>query len=200
WHFLYFLPEPQGQGSLRPTFSNSEATRCLVATEVAPPAVPPAATAAATAPTAPTAVPSYEPPDAEAPEVPPALDLTALRSLWPSVVDAVRAENAMVGALLGEGRPANLDGDRLTIALPPGAEFTKRKVDANASLAHTTLRRLIGRSLALRFELRPREGDDGEPEPASSQPMLSEDELLERLKQEFGAREIFDDDAPTREE
>ena len=20
WHFLYFLPEPQGQGSLRPTF------------------------------------------------------------------------------------------------------------------------------------------------------------------------------------
>src|SRR5271163_3549585 len=21
WHFLYFLPEPQGQGSLRPTFS-----------------------------------------------------------------------------------------------------------------------------------------------------------------------------------
>jgi hypothetical protein len=21
WHFLYFLPEPQGQGSLRPTFA-----------------------------------------------------------------------------------------------------------------------------------------------------------------------------------
>ena len=30
--------------------------------------------------------------------------------------------------------------------------------------------------------------------------MLSEDELLERLKQEFGAREIFDDDPPAGEE
>jgi len=26
WHFLYFLPEPHGQGSLRPTFS--PVTRC----------------------------------------------------------------------------------------------------------------------------------------------------------------------------
>jgi DNA polymerase III subunit gamma/tau len=190
------VPSP-GDAVATPVSGGSGDGSPAPATAAASASVPPAATAAATAP---TAVPSYEPPDAEAPEVPPALDLTALRSLWPSVVDAVRAENAMVGALLGEGRPANLDGDRLTIALPPGAEFTKRKVDANASLAHTTLRRLIGRSLALRFELRPREGDDGEPEPASSQPMLSEDELLERLKQEFGAREIFDDDAPTREE
>jgi hypothetical protein len=28
WHFLYFLPEPQGQGSLRPTFSCERTTCC----------------------------------------------------------------------------------------------------------------------------------------------------------------------------
>ena len=35
---------------------------------------------------------------------------------------------------------------------------------------------------------------------AASPPMLSEEELLERLKQEFGAREIFEDDPPQPEE
>jgi DNA polymerase-3 subunit gamma/tau len=125
----------------------------------------------------------------------PALDAEALRGLWPSVVDAVRGQNAMVGALLGEGRPVALDGDRLTIALPARAEFTRRKLVANAALAQTTVQRLTGRSLGLAFELR-----DGDEEPASSGPLLSEEELLERLKGEFGAREIFDDDTPPGEE
>src|ERR1700741_1820072 len=30
WHFLYFLPEPPGQGSLRPTFSAPRTTCCTV--------------------------------------------------------------------------------------------------------------------------------------------------------------------------
>ena len=41
WHFLYFLPEPHGHGSLRPTLSYSEFTFGLcaigVATEPPPP-------------------------------------------------------------------------------------------------------------------------------------------------------------------
>src|ERR1043165_3754967 len=28
WHFLYFFPEPQGQGSLRPTFASLRFTVC----------------------------------------------------------------------------------------------------------------------------------------------------------------------------
>ncbi len=31
WHFLYFFPEPQGQGSLRPTFSPVRAARAALA-------------------------------------------------------------------------------------------------------------------------------------------------------------------------
>src|SRR5712675_2862839 len=30
WHFLYFLPEPQGQGSLRPTLALPRTTCCTV--------------------------------------------------------------------------------------------------------------------------------------------------------------------------
>ncbi len=132
-----------------------------------------------------------------APPATPAINLAALRTLWPSVVDAVRAENAMVGALLGEARPAELEGERLTVALAPGADFTRRKIEANRPLVQTALRRLTGDALTLSFELS--DGHDGGGL-AASPPMLSEDELLERLKQEFGAREIFDHDPPKPEE
>src|SRR5215471_16397931 len=30
WHFLYFLPDPQGQGSLRPTLADPRTTCCGV--------------------------------------------------------------------------------------------------------------------------------------------------------------------------
>ncbi len=178
---------------------------------VGAPAPSPAESAAAVvsapfgdATTAPSPAPPPSPaePDSSAASDPPqpstsALDLTALRTLWPSVVDAVRAENAMVGALLGEARPAELEGDRLTVALPPGADFTRRKIEANRPLVQTALRRLTGGAPMLSFEL----SDGGQAGAlTASAPMLTEEELLERLKQEFGAREIFEDDPPKPEE
>jgi DNA polymerase-3 subunit gamma/tau len=128
----------------------------------------------------------------------PVLDLTALRTLWPSVVATIRAENAMVGALLGDARPTSLASDSLTVAFPAGAEFSKRKADANRALVQDSLRRLTGRGLTLRFELN--DGHEGESHPPASVHLLSEEELLERLKQEFGAREIFEDEDPARED
>jgi DNA polymerase-3 subunit gamma/tau len=133
----------------------------------------------------------------DSPEPAPALDLGALRSLWPAVVDAVRSENAMVAALLGEARPSGLDERRLIVAVPVGAGFTKRKIEAKAALVEAALRRLTGRRLALAFELSDGGAEDRTPQRSH---LLTEDELLERLKAEFGAREIFDDEAPTREE
>src|ERR1700739_2184786 len=36
WHFLYFLPEPQGEGVLRPTFSAPRTTCCTVLCSLLP--------------------------------------------------------------------------------------------------------------------------------------------------------------------
>ena len=145
--------------------------------------------ASAGAPVAATAVaaaPSQQP--EAAPESAPQLDLERLRLLWAPVIDAVREENAMVGALLGDARPASLEDGRLTISFPRGAEFSKRKADSNRDLLKTALHTVTGHSLAIEFEL---SGED--PEQA---PVLSEDELLERLKNEFGAEELSDDEPP----
>jgi len=131
------------------------------------------------------AAPSQQPVAAAADSAP-QLDLERLRLLWAPVIDAVREENAMVGALLGDARPATLEDGRLTISFPRGAEFSKRKADSNRDLLKTALHSVTGHSLAIEFEL---SGED--PEQA---PVLSEDELLERLKSEFGAEELSDDE------
>ena len=153
---------------------------------------------AAHPPREPEAAPAPPEPHAAPAPADTALDLSALRTLWPSVVDAIRGENAMVGALLGEARPTALGDEGLTVAFPPSAGFSKRKAEANRALVQDNLRRLTGRGLALRFELA-EIAAESDLEPASA-PVLSEDELLERLKQEFGAREIFDDENPARED
>jgi hypothetical protein len=83
-------------------------------------------------------------------------------------------------------------GSQLTVSFPEGAEFSRKKADANRDLLHTALRGLTGRSLAVTFDLGAPPPGEGEP-----QPVLSEEELLERLKAEFQAEEVFDDDEGT---
>src|SRR5207245_1874517 len=43
-------------------------------------------------------------------------ELDSLRSAWPAVVDLVRAENALLGALIEEAEPVAVAGDELTVA------------------------------------------------------------------------------------
>ena len=148
----------------------------------APP--PPAPRAAAGGGAQAVAVPEEAPEDE--------LDIELLRGLWPAALDAVREQNAMVAALLGEARPSAIAGSELTVSFPAGAEFSRKKADANRELLQTALRGLTGRSVGVKFDL-------GAPPPGEGEPLaaMSEDELLERLKAEFKAEEVFDDDEGT---
>jgi DNA polymerase-3 subunit gamma/tau len=137
-----------------------------------------AATAAAAAP---VAADAPQPVASDRPQ----LDPERLRTRWPAVVDVVRGENAMVGALLAEARPAEIQSGQLTIDFPADAEFSRRKAEASVRLIEPALRALTGHPLRLAFRL----GGD----PPDPPRLLSEEELLERLKQEFDAREIVDD-------
>ncbi len=150
----------------------------------APPSPPPAPRATASGAAQAVAVPEEQPEDE--------LDLELIRGLWPAVLDAVRTENAMVAALVGEARPSAVAGSQLTVSFPEGAEFSRKKADANRGLLENALRGLTGRSVGVVFDL-------GAPPPGENQPLaaLSEDELLERLKAEFKAEEVFDDEEGT---
>jgi superfamily II helicase len=118
------------------------------------------------------------------------LDLGRVRALWPAVVDEVCKGNQMVGAFLHEARPTALEDGRLTVCFAPGAGFSKKKVESNRQLVQGAVRTLTGAGLDIRYELSEVAAED---EHAAAAAVLSEEELLERLKQEFGAKEVFDD-------
>jgi DNA polymerase-3 subunit gamma/tau len=121
------------------------------------------------------------------------LDVELVRGLWPAALDAVSAENAMVAAALGKARPTGVEGSTLTVTFPEGNEFACKTADRHVALLQGALRTLVGRSIGVRLELGAAEL--AEQVPAAS--ALSEDELLERLKAEFKAEEVFDDEEGT---
>jgi hypothetical protein len=117
------------------------------------------------------------------------LDLERLRALWPAVVDEVCKQNGMVGAFLGDARPCAIDGSQLIVKLPPAGGFAKKKIESNRALLQDAVRALAGTPVSVVCELA--EAEEDVPVVAAS--VITEDELVERLKGEFGAREVFDD-------
>ena len=155
----------------------------------APPAPPPApAPRAAMGSSAAVAV---EPQAERAPQAVGEVDLEQLKALWPAVAEAVTRDNGMLGAAIGAASPTAVEADRLTVAFPTDAAFVKKKAEANRELVATAVRGLTGRSLALDFEL----SDEALPPGPTT---LDHDQLIERLRAEFGAEEIFED--PEEEE
>jgi DNA polymerase III subunit gamma/tau len=140
----------------------------------------------------PSAAVAVEPRDEEAPQPSGALELEQVRALWPAVADAVGEQNGMLGAAVGAAQPTAIDGDRLTVAFPADAAFVKKKAEANRDVLATAVRGLTGHSLALAFEL-------SEEASAGPQTTLDHEQLIERLRAEFGAEEIFDEPEEERQ-
>jgi DNA polymerase-3 subunit gamma/tau len=149
----------------------------------------PATASAAAVATEPEEEPEPEPVQVAVQAADADLDLDRLRSVWPAVVDEVCKGNQMVGAFLQEARPARLEGGRLLVCFAPGAGFSKKKVESNRQLVQGAVKTLTGAGLDIRYELSELPAE----EQATSPSVLSEEELLERLKQEFGAKEVFED-------
>jgi DNA polymerase-3 subunit gamma/tau len=155
------------------------------------PAPPPAraATSGSVAASGPAAAAAAAP--EPQPDSPPlaagALELDQLQAIWPAVAQAVTEENGMLGAALGAARPMAVEGDLLKVAFPADAAFVKKKAEASRELVQRALRGLTGQGLNIAYELREDAASAG---PA----LLGEEELIERLRMEFAAEEVFDEE------
>jgi DNA polymerase III subunit gamma/tau len=122
------------------------------------------------------------------PDAPPRVDLSlgAFEELWPAVLESLEAESPMLAAMLREARPIELADTGLTLAWPQSAAFSKRAAEdpAKRELIAQSIRAVTGASLRLAHELRA----DHEVASEAAAP-LSDDELVERFKREFGAVE-----------
>ncbi|HSO99090.1 MAG TPA: DNA polymerase III subunit gamma/tau [Solirubrobacteraceae bacterium] len=179
----------------------------------APPDPAPSPPPPAPAPSPPPPDPVPPPPDAGPPPgsdpvsqpaapdpVPPVgpLGLETITAVWPAVVDIVRANNVMIGALLEGARPVGLDAQTVTVAFPAQAAFLKRKAEQeeHRRVATEALRTVTGEALALRYELR---DEAALPEPSAAAATLSGDELVRRFMEEFDAEELLQDEPDERE-
>jgi DNA polymerase-3 subunit gamma/tau len=150
-----------------------------------PPAPAPARSASGGGPAA--AAVAAEPEQEAEPVVVGAVELEQLQAIWPAVAEAVTEENAMLGAALGAARPMAVEGERMTVAFPPDAAFVKKKAEANRDVVQRVLRGLTGHSLGIVYELR----EDAAP---AGPQLLGEAELIERLRAEFAAEEVFEEE------
>jgi DNA polymerase-3 subunit gamma/tau len=123
------------------------------------------------------------------PARPPA-ELSAVRDLWPAVVDQIKEGNAMLAHALAVARPVDVSEDELVVAFPVGSEFNKRKAeqDEHRRMVADVVKVLSGRKLVPRYELRELE--------AAPPETLSDDKLVQRFVEEFDAEEILDDPDP----
>jgi DNA polymerase III subunit gamma/tau len=135
----------------------------------------------------PSAAVAVEVEEEVAPQAVGSIELEQIQTVWPAVAEAVCEENQMIGAALAAARPVALEASRLTVAFPTDASFVKKKAEANRDLVERALRGLTGQSLSVAYELR----DDAAP---GGPVLLGEEELIERLRAEFAAEEVFDEE------
>jgi DNA polymerase-3 subunit gamma/tau len=116
--------------------------------------------------------------------------LESMSSMWPAVVDLVRAENARLAAAIADTWPVELSDDELTLAF--ASSFLKKQAEAPADRLTVggALTALTGTRWRLTYELRepPAEGGQERDE-------LSEERWLARFMEEFDAEEIPAEDA-----
>jgi len=130
-------------------------------------------------------VPAQEPPS----PAPAAVAAGPAAEYWPAVVELVRDENKMLGALIAEAVPAQTGEATLLLTFAPTAAFKRKKAEENSSRKKIgeALHSVTGRRMMLEFAL----GDAALPDETDEQ------EMLERFVREFEAEEItgdFDDE------
>jgi DNA polymerase III subunit gamma/tau len=114
--------------------------------------------------------------------------LDSLRAAWPTVVDIVRAENALLGALIEEAEPVDVAGEQVTVAFAASAPFLKKKAEdpANRAAVTAALMRVTGGRWSLQYALGGGSQGEGRPKQRAG----SEEDWIRRLMEEFDAEEL----------
>ncbi len=122
-----------------------------------------------------------------------ARDLESVVSLWPAVVDIVRASNAMIAAAIADARPVAVVGEDLTVAFASSAAFLKKKAEHpdNRAIVSDALCQVTGGRWRLSYELL-----ETGAHAASEQEVPTEVEWVRRFLQVFDAEELRGGSSP----
>ena len=138
------------------------------------------------------------PPEDEAvPEATTTVEIDQVVELWPAVVDHLRdSGSAMLSTLFDEARPLGIDEERsmLRIGFPPSAKFNKKKAESSANLERMTeaVGAIVGTRLRPAYELIEDESQAADSEGSAE---MSEEDLIDLIKDNFDASEVPPDEA-----
>ncbi len=150
--------------------------------EAAPPATPPVDEA-----------PEQEEPEASEASVATAtVEIDQVVEAWPAVVDHLRdSGSAMLSTLFDEARPLAIDDERsvLRIGFPSSAKFNKKKAESSANIERMTeaIGVIVGTKLRPLYELTEEDVPAEAPEQSVE---MSEDEMVDMVKDNFDATEV----------
>ena len=120
-----------------------------------------------------------------------AVDVTMLRSNWPTVISYLRSSGkAVLPSFLEIATPASFDGTTLELVFPPERPYGVQKVIEREAELRQALQDLFGIAPAITCVIR--EPVAGPVEPVEDEP-LSEEEALARLAAELGATPARED-------
>jgi DNA polymerase-3 subunit gamma/tau len=122
------------------------------------------------------------------------VDIERVVEVWPAVVDHLRdSGSAMLSTLFDEAKPLRIDEERsvLLIGFPDSAKFQKKKAESSSNVERMTeaIGAIAGQRLRPVYEL-----IDGQHEETEPEADVSEDELVEMVKDSFDADEVAPDD------
>jgi DNA polymerase-3 subunit gamma/tau len=120
------------------------------------------------------------------------VQLVQLQEAWQrTILPAVGARSMPLSAVLGEARPAALDGDTLTLEFPPSASFHRGVAEEpkNVTALREALYEVTGLRLGFVFEV----GEGAAPDAHAHDEPVGEEELLELMKETFDAKEVGGD-------
>ncbi len=147
---------------------------------------------AAAAPAEPTPAAPQPVPEQSAPATPagaPPLALDQLQEAWQrTVLPAVQSRSIPVASLLGEARPASLEGEMLTLEFPASADFHRRQAEEpkNVTVIRDALYDVTGHRLGVTLAV----GDAVDSESDDEDEELTEDALISMFKDTFDAQEV----------
>jgi DNA polymerase-3 subunit gamma/tau len=141
--------------------------------------------------------PPAAPPEASTATATATIEIEKVRELWPAVVDHLRdSGSAMLSSLFDEARPLGIDEERsvLRIGFPASAKFNKKKAESSTNVERMTeaLASIAGDRLRPVYEVIDDPGEGDAPEKTAE---ISEDELVDLVKDSFDASEVVPDDA-----
>jgi DNA polymerase-3 subunit gamma/tau len=118
---------------------------------------------------------------------PPDVELEQLQEAWArTIVPAVAERSIPTSSLLGDARPAELDGDTLTVEFAPSASFKRTQAEdpKNVAMLRDALYEVTGRKLSIEFVV-----GEGEDDEAELEEPAGEEHFLELMKETFDATE-----------